>query len=119
VRWFLDCGWQAARFYAKLNWVSLAVRGRPSSRGGENMEMTRLEIYAVTVLICGISFLCFLMNQIHLDLKELQKSADRTMLKRPLISDRQGVLFSVLLICAAIIFVIFAWSIVKKGTLTP
>ena len=83
------------------------------------MDMTRLEIYAITVLICATSFLCFLMNQIHLDLKELQKSSDRTMLKKSPIIDRQGVLFSILLIFAAIIFVILAGFVTRKGRLTP
>ncbi|MGB9642989.1 MAG: hypothetical protein ACP5JO_03770 [Candidatus Ratteibacteria bacterium] len=83
------------------------------------MELTRLQIYAITVLICGISFLCFLLNQIHLDLKELQKSSDRTMLKGSIIKDRQGILFSIVLICAAIVFVILAWCIIRKGTTTP
>jgi len=83
------------------------------------MDIVRLEIYAITVLICAMSFLCFLMNQIHLDLKELQKSSDRTMLKKSPIRDRQGVLFSILLICAAIVFVILAGAVIKKGKLTP
>jgi|GEM_PF-6696821 len=83
------------------------------------MELTRLQIYAMTVLICGISFLCFLLNQIHLDLKELQRSSDRTMLKGSILKDRQGILFSIVLICAAIVFVILAWFIIRKGTTTP
>jgi len=83
------------------------------------MELIRLQVYGMTVLICGISFLCFLLNQIHLDLKELQRSSDRSMLKGSIIKDRQGILFSIVLICAAIVFVILAGFIIRKGTITP
>ena len=65
-------------------------------------------VYVSTVIMCGISFICCLLNQLHLDLKNLSP-ADSKVLKTYAIKERQGMIFSVLIIIAVIVFVVISY----------
>jgi len=78
------------------------------------MKISWFWIYGLTVLMCGISFICYLLNQLHLDLKEIKSSSETRTLKRNIIKERQGTIFSIIIILAVILFIILSYIHLKK-----
>ncbi len=72
------------------------------------MKDNHLFIYAITVLICGFAFICFLLNQLHLDLRNILSANEGKTLRNHKIKEWEGTIFSIILIAFAVIFVILA-----------
>lgn len=72
------------------------------------MKQNYLLIYAITVLMCGFAFICFLLNQLHLDLRDIKSSTEGKTLRRNKLREWEGTIFSIIIIISAVIFVILA-----------
>jgi uncharacterized BrkB/YihY/UPF0761 family membrane protein len=72
------------------------------------MKQDYLFVYATTVLICGFAFVCFLLNQLHLDLRNILSASEGKTLRNHKIKEWEGAIFSVILIIFAVIFVILS-----------
>ncbi|MCX8083139.1 MAG: hypothetical protein N3D17_07120 [bacterium] len=72
------------------------------------MKQNYLLIYAITVLMCGFAFICFLLNQLHLDLRSIRSATEGKTLKGSKIKEWEGAIFSIIIIICAVIFVMLA-----------
>ncbi len=77
--------------------------------------MNALGTYAITVFMVSFAFICYLLNQIHLDLKEIESRSGKEMIRSGKLKDRQGYIFSLIIIIAAIIFSILIAIETRKG----
>lgn len=76
--------------------------------------MERISIFFQTVVIVGLSFLCYLLNQLHTDMKKLESLSEKRELKYGKIRENQGLIFSILLIVVTVVFLIVAFVALRS-----
>ncbi|MCM8762020.1 MAG: hypothetical protein NC905_01665 [Candidatus Omnitrophica bacterium] len=80
------------------------------------MKQNYLFVYAITVLMCSFAFICFLLNQLHLDLRDIRAASEGKTLRGNKLKEWEGTIFSIIIIISAVIFVVLAVLSAKMGS---